>query len=115
MSLILKAVEGTLSTSTSSTVNLTAPGLGTPKAAIIWSVGAVTKGTAADHARMSFGFTDGTNSFVTCCFNEDNLNTTVAKRRAKSGSAVMHIDGTSVIGEATAAFITAGVDNVNAG
>jgi hypothetical protein len=105
----MKPVETALSTSTSATVDLTAPGLGTPKAALIWSSGATSKETAIDDARMSFGFTDGTNSFVTCCFDQHNVGTTVAKRRATTGSVVMHIDGSSVIGEATAAFITDGV------
>jgi len=109
MALLMKPVQASLSTSTSDTVDLTAPGLGTPKAAIIWSTAATTTDVEADHARMSIGFTDGTNQYVTCCFDEHNLDTTVAKCRATTGSSVMHIDGTSVVGEATAAFIADGI------
>ncbi|MHA2279765.1 MAG: hypothetical protein ACXAC5_02560 [Promethearchaeota archaeon] len=106
MALLVQTVRVALSTITNDTVDIVAPYIGTPKAALLWSSGATTSDTIqSSDARISFGFTDGSNSFVTCCYDQHGSGTTDSKSRAIGGygenRVVMHIDALGVIGIAT--------------
>jgi len=116
MALLAKAIRTQLSTVNDDTVDITSSGFGTPKVAIFWSAGTTASGVnSAIDSRMSFGFTNGTDSFVTCCYDEHSVGTTNSQSRASDNydglnRVVMHIDETSTIGVATFdSWITDGV------
>ena len=105
MSFEAALVQFTIPTS-GTTIDLTDSGFGTPTAALFASTmdtndsGSGTSedganGTAAVHASICLGATDGTNERVTSAFAEDNVGTTDGYNQRKSdGDVIFLMDGT---------------------
>src|SRR4030065_1189114 len=95
------------------TQDITISGCGTPKAARFTLVRAATDGTAANHAVISYGFTDGTRQFA-ISFEDENALATTETYQAKSSALVVRIgnggaDGTLEGSAEFSAWITDGV------
>src|SRR4030067_3169683 len=95
------------------TQDITISGFGPPKAARFTLIRAVTDGPAANHAVISYGFTDGTRQFAVS-FEDENALATTETYQAKSSALVVRIgnggaDGTLEGSAAFSAWITDGV------
>src|SRR4030067_1246975 len=95
------------------TQDITISGFGPPKAARFTLIRAVTDGPAANHAVISYGFTDGTRQFAVS-FEDENALATTETYQAKSSALVVRIgnggaDGTLEGSAEVSAWITDGI------
>ena len=99
------------------TDDVTITGFGeTVKAVMAYVSRGTANGTAADHASLSVGVSDGTRERSMCLFDEHNVGTTDSYRRMENDELLQQLDGTGAIdGEANFdSFITNGV-RINVG
>lgn len=66
-------VQAAARTGTTGTQDFTSSGFGTPKGAMVWLTYATVNGTAANHAMLGVGFTDGTNHRSLTPASEDGV------------------------------------------
>jgi hypothetical protein len=92
--------------------DITINGIGTPKAAMFYLTPAIAQNTAVDHARLSVGATDGTNSRVIHGRTRTGVTTSDTRRRGRTAAVCQMYAGTATTIEAEASFsqwITDGV------
>ena len=84
--------------------SFTDSGFGTPKAALLFVSKGTTNGTAADHAILSVGATDGTNQIVVGARSAHGVSTSDADRRGATDEVIMMLDNTATTVECEANF-----------
>jgi hypothetical protein len=114
MGVTIATVQTTCDTAGGGTQDITTTDLGglTPVAAMVFISGATSLDTAADHARIGIGFTDGTNELAFSVNSEHGVATTDTHRRAETDEIVSIMDtgDFTIDGEANFnSFITNGI------
>lgn len=111
MSLIARVTRVACPTSTGNQ-DITISGFGTPKAALFIVTQATADGTAADHAQLMVGATDGTNQWAAAMTSENGLTTTDDFTGQSTAACVNILDPAGGSADGVAAFsawITNGV------
>lgn len=91
------AVVQQASRTTTGTQDFTSSGFGTPVAAMCVVGINTTLGTAADHVGVGIGFTDGIRNVSVYQRSQDNVTTTVTRRRGNTADLLHVVDNTNTV------------------